>query len=235
MLRIANILCPVDFSPGAQAALSIACALARDYGATLTLLHVRETPPAVVGEFGSIPPEPPVPDETLKARMRRSVPEGFPGVPECEVRDGDAADTILKTARRRKCDLIVLGTHGLTGLSRLLVGSVAEVVLRGAPCPVLTIRPKAAESAPSEPSDEANVEPRFEPTDLITVCSVATPMEAEVIHNALTGEGITSFVEGAQQAGLVGTLGIPVRIQVRVGDFNRANKFIEKREAHRGR
>ena len=234
MIRITNILCPTDFSACAQAALPIACSLARDYGATLILLHVRTMPVTVVGEFGALPPEPRESDETLNTRMRQCLPSNFTGVVECQIQDGDAAEEILKTAEQRHCDLIVLGTHGRSGLRRLLLGSVAEAVLRKAPCPVLTVKPTATEpSARSAPADAAEVEPNLNSGDLVTVCSVANPVEAEVIRNALKAESIPCFVEGLQQAGLVGTLGIPIKIKVRVGDFNRANKFIQSREAHR--
>lgn len=234
MIRITNILCPTDFSACAQAALPITCSLARDYGATLILLHVRSNPVTVVGEFGAIPPEPREPAETLKARMRECVPANFKGVMECEIQDGDAAEEILKKAQQRNCDLIVIGTHGRSGLYRMLVGSVAEAVLREAPCPVLTIKPTATKSsATSNPAEAAEAEPNLNANDLVTVCSVANPVEAEVIRNALKGERISCFVEGVQQAGLVGILGIPIKIQVRVGDFNRANKLIQTREAHR--
>jgi nucleotide-binding universal stress UspA family protein len=232
MARITNVLCPTDFSPFAQAALPIACSLARDYGAKLTLLHVRPNPVTVAGEFGTIPPEPSEPDETLKARMRQYVPANFTGVVEYVIQDGDAAEEILKIAQGRHCDLIVLGTHGRSGLRRLLVGSVAEAVLRKALCPVLTIKPTTPEtSAPSVDVEEK--EPNLNPNEMVTVCSVANPAEAELIRNALQGEKIPSFIEGAHQAALVGTLGIPVRIQVRVSDFNRANNFIQTRQAHR--
>jgi len=234
MIRITRVLCPTDFSACAQAAVPIACSLARDYGATLILLHVRPMPVSVIGEFGALPSEPREPDESLKAGMRGCVPADFRGAVECQLQDGDAAEEILKTAEGRHCDLIVLGTHGRTGLRRILVGSVAETVLRKAPCPVLTIKSTASErSVTSTPTEAAEAEPSLTAGEFVTVCSVANPVEAEVIRNALKGECIPSFVEGAQQAGLVGTLGIPIKIQVRVGDFNRANKFIRTREAQR--
>jgi nucleotide-binding universal stress UspA family protein len=234
MTRITTILCPTDFSSCAQAALPIAFSLARDYSATLILLHVRPVPATVVGEFGALPPEQREPIEALKTRMRQWVPANFRGIVDCHIQDGDAAEKILKTAHQRNCDLIVLGTHGRSGLRRILIGSVAEAVLRKASCPVLSVKPRASEPAAAGPAtDSAQEEPSLNSSELVTVCSVANPVEAEVIRNALKGESIPSFVEGAQQAGLVGTLGVPIRIQVRVGDFNRASKFIQIREAHR--
>jgi nucleotide-binding universal stress UspA family protein len=233
MTHIKNILCPTDFSRFAQAALPIACSLARDYGATLILLHVRPSPVAVVGEFGMmIPPEPLEPQATLQAKMRQCVPASFTGTVECQVQDGDAAEAILKTAQQRSCDLIVLATHGRSGLRRMLVGSVAEAILRKAPCPVLTVKPTVSEpSAAAQPAEAA--EPDLNSSAMVTVGSVANPAEAEVIRNALQGEGIACFIEGAQQAALVGTMGIPIKIQVRLSDFDRASKFIQMHEAHR--
>jgi nucleotide-binding universal stress UspA family protein len=70
--------------------------------------------------------------------------------------NGDPAEEILKIAKAEQADLIVLGTHGSTGLARLLLGSVAESVLRGADCPVLTIKtPRVDNSAPANPNVNA--------------------------------------------------------------------------------
>lgn len=143
MTRINNILHPTDFSPFANRALPLACALARDYGATLILLHVRPMPVAVYGEFGAMPPQPPELVETVKDRLRQLLPTDFDGHVEYQVRDGDAAAEIVSLAEQSHCDLIVIGTHGRSGLSRVLMGSVAEMVLRKAPCPVLTVKQSA--------------------------------------------------------------------------------------------
>jgi nucleotide-binding universal stress UspA family protein len=232
MIRITNILCPTDFSLHAQAALPIACALARDYGAKLILLHVRPVQVTAMGEFGAIPPDPREPEETLKAKIRQSMPANFAGIVECLVQDGDVTEEILKTAQQWRCDVIVLATHGRSGLRRVLLGSVAEAVLRKAPCPVLTIKPTApTQSIASGVGDGTEAEPNLDANDLATVCSVANPMEAEVLRNALKSENIPCFVEGIQQAGIVGTMGIPIKVQVRVSDFNRADKFIQTHQA----
>jgi len=233
MRPIKNILCPTDFSRPAQVALPVALALARDHGAKLTLLHVRPRPAAMMmGEFGSLPPEPGETDEALKGKMRQLLPVEFLGAFQCCVADGDAAEEILKAAQQGPCDMIVLGTHGRSGLGRLLLGSVAEAVLRSAPCPVLTVKPPVAALA-ADRAETGEAEPAFDPDDLTTVCSVANPAEAEVIRNALVAEGIRCFIEGAQQAAIVGILGIPIKIQVPVGDANRASKFIQRHAEHR--
>jgi len=229
MMRIKSILHPTDFSLSAQAALPVACALARDYRAKLILLHVRPLAVTAVGEFGMVlPPEPREPDEAVRTKLRHLLPADFAGLLSCQVRDGGAAAEILAAARQSQCDMIVLGTHGRSGLGRLLTGSVAETVLRTAPCAVLTIKLRAPMIA--EVVDE---EPMRDSEELATVCSVANPMEAEIIRNALRSEGVRCFIDGAQQAAVVGTLGIPLRIQVCVADFDRARKFMRSHEEHR--
>lgn len=145
MLAIKSILFPTDFSAFAEGALPLACALARDHGATLILLHVRPTPESAYGEFGAVPPEPPEPMETVQEKLRRLPPPGFTGRAEFHVLDGDPADKILDLAKQSQANLIVIGTHGRSGLSRVLLGSVAEEVLRKASCPVLTVNVKTGQ------------------------------------------------------------------------------------------
>ena len=140
MLPITKILYPTDFSSHSGPALEFACALARDYGADLILMYVRQPQAAAFGEFGAVPLEPVVPLETLKGRLRQLPPNTFPRRVECHVREGDASGEILALAKECGCDLIVMGTHGRTGLGRLLMGSVAEQVVRKAPCAVLTVK-----------------------------------------------------------------------------------------------
>src|ERR1051325_4635476 len=200
MRSFKNILYATDFSAPAQAALPIACALARDYGACLTLVHVRAAPEVIAGEFGVLPSEPGESDESVRARLGRLVPADFKSAVNCVVRDGDAAHEILAEAERQHADVIVLGTHGRSGLRRLLLGSVAEMVLREASCPVLTIRAPAPATTKTSPQE---AEPVMDRDQLATVCSLANPAEAEVIRLRLKEEGIRAFMEGAQQAGVV--------------------------------
>jgi nucleotide-binding universal stress UspA family protein len=139
MLPIRTILHPTDFSPQSGAAFQVACALARDYGARLILLHVK--PPEIIyGEGYVLPPDPEVVRKELQAQLDRLQPPG-PGLRvERLLREGDAAWGILDAAEDVHPDLIVMGTHGRTRVGRLLMGSVAETVLRKAPCPVLTVK-----------------------------------------------------------------------------------------------
>jgi nucleotide-binding universal stress UspA family protein len=145
---IRTILHPTDFSPLAAAALPVACSLARDLGARLILLHAKEPPEVVLAELESLPPEPPDVLEALKRRLN-DMELPVPGLRvDRLVVEGPAAGVIITTARQTAADLVVMGTHGRRGLARLLMGSVAEEVVRMAPCPVLTVRAPMPETAP---------------------------------------------------------------------------------------
>lgn len=140
-MRLERILVPTDFSASSEQALDFAMALARDTGATLLLLHVAEPLPLYSDMPYSVVQEPDLPE--LRQRLHSiSVAAQIPT--ERHVVVGAAADEILELAKQERADLIVMGTHGRTGLSRVLMGSVAEVVMRRAPCPVLTVKATAA-------------------------------------------------------------------------------------------
>jgi nucleotide-binding universal stress UspA family protein len=138
--RIKTILHPTDFSENASHAYQLACALARDYGAKLLLVHVRPIPAIVPTELGTIPPPSEENDEGRRARLEAIRPEDANIACERHLLAGDEAEEIIALAQRMSADLIVMGTHGRTGLNRLLMGSVAESVVRRAPCPVLTMK-----------------------------------------------------------------------------------------------
>jgi nucleotide-binding universal stress UspA family protein len=138
MLPIRTILHPTDFSANSQCAWEMACALARDYGARLLLVHV-EAPQPVFTELGAIPPEP-VDRRAFEAELARIRPTDSTLTVARSLLFGDEPSTINRFATENNVDLIVMGTHGRTGLGRLLMGSVAESVLREATCPVLTIK-----------------------------------------------------------------------------------------------
>lgn len=150
MLSFHTILHPTDFSEPSEHALSLAAALARDHGARLVLLHVVP-PPAVLGGDALVLPPPDTHDEEKRRLDRLAVPAGLPA--ERRLAEGDPAVEILRLAKECNADLIVLGTHGRTGLRRLLMGSVAEQIVRWSDCPVLTVKtpPPAAEVAPAVP------------------------------------------------------------------------------------
>ena len=162
MFSIHTILHPTDFSQNAANAFQFACMLARDYAARLLILHVAQQPIDVLGETQGLPP---FPEEyghaELEERLRRlESPYAWVRI-ERRLLQGDPAREILHIAQDLPCDLIVMGTHGRTGLSRLLMGSVAEQVLRRARCPVITVK------TPFGPSPAVVMEQIVEPAQAI--------------------------------------------------------------------
>jgi nucleotide-binding universal stress UspA family protein len=143
-----RILVPTDFSEPSDAALDFARALAGKFGATLHLLHVIEPDYQTAGAFtveaGIGASQGPYQQMLADARARfahRVTPADRTRYgATTEVIYGKSAETIVDFAGGQNIDLIVMGTHGRTGLAHLLMGSVAEHVVRTAPCPVLTVR-----------------------------------------------------------------------------------------------
>ena len=140
------ILAPVDFSPASQHGLAFAGALAERFHSRLHLLHVVEPPVLPEWGYAHIP--------RRDAKLRRAAEKRLPQLPsECgidpsliqsvEVRSGEAAGEICQAAAERHCDLVVLASHGLGGIQHAFFGSIAERVVRRAPCPVLTVRDRA--------------------------------------------------------------------------------------------
>lgn len=146
-----RILFPTDFSHSGDAALSYATSLTKDCGGRLIIVHVQEPPMAYGGGemYYGIPE--PTSDELMT--MLRDVKPNDPDVPfEHRLATGDPADTIVRIAEEDDIDLIVLGSHGRTGLTRLLMGSVAEAIVRRAHCPVLVYKQPVAKPAPATAS-----------------------------------------------------------------------------------
>lgn len=150
MFPIRLILHPTDFSPPSDYAFRLAASLARDHDARLVLLHVVS--PVAVAEERSWQAPSDDPYEKLWEAFRQ-MEKSDPRIRELDVRSeletGDPLTKILCTAEVLGCDLIVMGTHGRTGLSHLLMGSIAEQVVRKAPCPVLTVKTPLPHEQPS--------------------------------------------------------------------------------------
>ena len=148
-MNAAKILFPTDFSILGQTALEMATSLARDRGAKLVIAHVEEPPLAYGG--GELYYGIAEPDHTELQRMLTAVVPSDPLVGyEHRLMIGNPAAAIVHLAEQEHVDMIVMPTHGRTGLGRLLMGSVAEEVVRKAKCPVLTIKaaaPAAAKAA----------------------------------------------------------------------------------------
>jgi nucleotide-binding universal stress UspA family protein len=146
MIDLHRILVPTDFSKHSHNALTYAVAFADKFGAELYLLHVVQDLALFIPEAISVAPPVAPPVEQMTAAVRealdRLVRENdlsrFPV--RCEVREGTPFYEIIQFAKETAIDLIIMGTHGHTGLAHVLLGSVTEKVVRKAPCPVLTVR-----------------------------------------------------------------------------------------------
>ena len=139
-----NILVPTDLSEGAEEALDYACELAQKLGATVHIVNVIGIPALGVPELGlaltstmidSILLENQTAlDKLVEARRGKAT------IGQVLLKTGDAKDMINQTATELGADLLVMSTHGRRGISRALLGSITETVVRTAPCPVLTVR-----------------------------------------------------------------------------------------------
>jgi universal stress protein A len=139
----AKILCPIDFERDSMEALEYACRLAKQNSATVYLLTVIGIPVAAELPPVALYPNPAV-EAISRERLEAIAREKLAGVPhQIFVAIGNAAQEILRLTADRGIDLIVMGTHGRRGVQHLILGSVAERVVRESPVPALTIRPKA--------------------------------------------------------------------------------------------
>ena len=157
MIEIRRILCPIDFSDYSRRALDHAIAIARWYESTVTVLHVFSTAPVAAVGPGPVVLEPILltagdRDQLLADTKAFAQTESAPGITiDAAVRQGDTAGEILEQATSMKADLVVIGTHGRSGFERLLLGSVAEKVLRKASCPVMTVPRRLPDAVPVGP------------------------------------------------------------------------------------
>ena len=137
-----TIVFPTDFSTASDAALVHAAALARQSAARLLIVHVEEPPLAYGG--GELYYGLPEPNSERILKMLEDVRPSDPSVPYVHrLTMGDPAGEVVRIAAEENAEMIVLGTHGRTGMTRLLMGSVAEAIVRRAPCPVLVYRETA--------------------------------------------------------------------------------------------
>ncbi|MBL9125475.1 MAG: universal stress protein [Planctomycetaceae bacterium] len=140
-----RIVFPTDFSTCSDAALEHAAAMARNCDGTLLIVHVEEPPIAYGG--GEMYYGLPEPDhEAVEKMLARVVPK-TPVKYEHHLLMGSPADEVVRFAEDQQADLIVMGTHGRTGMRRVLMGSVAETVVRKALCPVITMKQPEPQAA----------------------------------------------------------------------------------------
>ena len=148
LMDIRSILLPTDFSDCGNYALSYAASLARRFGASVICVHVIEPMVPTVGYSGMTEP---LPIADISDQLEDSAERELPKLAECEecagleieevIVHGEAAAEIVRVAKERKVDLIVVSSHGRKGLGRILFGSTAEAIVRHAPCPVLVVKP----------------------------------------------------------------------------------------------
>jgi nucleotide-binding universal stress UspA family protein len=147
-MLIRTILLPTDFSECGNYALSYAASLARTFNASIICLNVIEPIVPTVGYSGMTEP---LPIADIAEQLEDSAERELPKLAECDecsglnveevVVHGEAASEIVRVAKERSADLIVISSHGRTGLGRILFGSTAEAVVRHATCPVLVVKP----------------------------------------------------------------------------------------------
>ncbi|MEP6912120.1 MAG: universal stress protein [bacterium] len=150
-MQIRSILLPTDFSDCGNYALSYAASLARTFGASIICVHVIEPMVPSVGYSGMTEP---LPIADITDQLEYSAERELPKLAEREecagleveqmIVHGEAASEIVRVAKERNVDLIVVSSHGRTGLGRILFGSTAEAVVRHASCPVLVVKPSQA-------------------------------------------------------------------------------------------
>ena len=146
--RLQKILLPTDFSGCANFALPYAAAIARATKATIICVHVVEPVVPAVGYTGLAEP---MPIADISDQLEDSAERQLPKLAECEecaglnleeiIVHGDPAAEIARVAQEQEVDLIVISSHGRTGLGRIIFGSTAEAVVRHANCPVLVVKP----------------------------------------------------------------------------------------------
>ncbi len=146
--QLRRILLPTDFSGCANYALPYAAAIARATKATIICVHVVETVVPAVGYSGLAEP---LPLADISEQLEDSAEREMPKLTECDectgldleevIVHGDPAAEIVRVAAEREVDLIVVSSHGRTGLGRIIFGSTAEAIVRHAACPVLVVKP----------------------------------------------------------------------------------------------
>ena len=152
--RLRKILLPTDFSGCANYALPYAAAIARATHARILCVHVVEPLVPAVGYTGLADP---MPIADISEQLEDSAEREFPQLTDCDelsgldveeiIVHGDAAAEIVRVAGENEADLIVISSHGRTGLGRMIFGSTAEAVVRHASCPVLVVKPPQEEAS----------------------------------------------------------------------------------------
>ncbi len=149
-MRYRIIVVAIDFSEASLLAMETGFTLAQDSEAEVHLLHVLN-PPVGMDPMGTVTPSIPDLEEAAKSQLENLVPENTPEgvIIHPVLLRGSPPKTIATFARKKDADLIVVGTHGRTGLGRLFMGSTAEALLRQAPCHVMVVKPRTTATVPA--------------------------------------------------------------------------------------
>ncbi len=196
MIQITRILCPIDFSDQSRHALDHAVAFARWYGAKVSVLHVHAltSPTFAGGPYVGLEGLQPM---SLSDVERGELVQAVNEFVEADRAAGTPIDTLLHEdvsvpgaiidhATSLAADLIVLGTHGRSGFERLVLGSVAEKVLRRSPVPTLTVPPRAADAVPRTPGSIERVLCAVDFSDSSRAALAHALSVAELAHAAVT-------------------------------------------------
>jgi len=232
-VSIQNVLFATDLSHASAPAVTYALEIAGLYGARICAVHVK------TGELDKA-------QEQESDRLREllsGVPHEFlvvPGGPTALRESGDTPTTLLSLAGTKNIDLIVVGTHGRSGLGRVLIGSVAETIVREAPCPVLTVGPRLA----SEPKWALKIREVLYATDLTPSSESALPYAisiaqenkahltiVNVVSKEKTAEDVASSTRRMQELVPAPELWRQPNYIIEVGDP--AEKILDKAAAHK--
>lgn len=189
MPRFQTIIVAADFSESSREAFKVACSLARADKTRLLVLNVVEplysAPETVYFGDQTVPLTLVERDQSyydsVKERLRQVYVTSQPIETEYQTRDGEPAEEILRAALDLGCQLIVMGTHGRSGLDRLLTGSIAEQVIRKSHCPVLALRSHATEPGPHPDDKRADGSSHAEPAEASQ--AVSSQVEANPVAN----------------------------------------------------
>lgn len=157
LFRLKRVLVPVDFSDCSKKALAYALPFAKQFGAEVVLVHVIQpyvpVPEMTAFDITAMLAQMRASGKSELDKLRLSIPENIKVT--ALLLEGNPAHEIAKAAAKVDADLIILSTHGRTGLGRMFMGSVAEHVTRYAPCPVLTVREREHEFVDAPPTSRA--------------------------------------------------------------------------------
>jgi len=178
-LNVREILFATDFSDASANAARLAVQTARRLGGRLHMLHVVR------------PVTDPVPPRRELAALAKAIERDVQVI--SELRSGSAAREILGYAARNAIDMIVIGAHGRTGLSRVLLGSVAEAVMRRAPCPVLVVPAGRSADRTASPAPDVDVDPQAQ--HCIVCAKATTELICEPCRARIRGEALERKLE----------------------------------------